>query len=197
MSVSSVEGRESVQHVRRRKAKSAPASNVIPRLDIEEDFSDVMGGDLTRFKLENEVGDRRYAFAEETADDLRRYQSGEMGVRYKIEYYEGDEAENALRPVGSIGTGLKKGDMIRVGPHVVVSCDRAKWEKRQRMEASTTMHTNRTRMKARGAVGAKSGRVFRRDGQLAPVGEDVVAGEHGAGWDGLGDRHYGSGEHTP
>lgn len=144
-----------VQHIA--KAKVAPA-----RFDPDEDFSDVMGTDHVRFALENEDPSRHYIWPHADADDMASKQSHVLGFR--VEEYAGDDVENALRPRGMKGL-LKKGDLIRVADHVLMSCDQALWEKRQRYEASKTRETNRTMANARQG--------------------DVRAGEHSSGWQGL------------
>lgn len=126
--------RAGVQHIK-------PQARVVERIDPEENFDDVIGNDTTRFTLENARPDRRYAWPEETHEDMARFRSGELGVRYNLETYQGDDDPDALRPVGAQGL-LKKGDSIRVGTHVLMSCDRALWEKRQRLEAKRSRQTS-------------------------------------------------------
>lgn len=157
MSTARVRGRAPVQHIK-------PEPRVVERIDPEEDFSDVIGDGMTRFRLENERSDRVYVWPEETPEDISRFQSGELGLTYTLETYEGDDVPEALRPAGMRGL-LKKGDLIRVGSHVCASADRKQWEKRKRYEATQTFDSNRRAMRSRQG--------------------DVVAGEHGAGWQGL------------
>lgn len=140
-------------------------SKTVERFDPNEDFSDVNGSDASQFKLENERSDRKYCWPTDTMEDRQRFQGGQDGIRWKPEIYEGDEAPNALRPVGSFGM-LKKGDVIRVGVHVCMSCDRAVWEKRRRFEASQTLEGRKRARRHQGT-------------------QNVVAGQHSAGWAGL------------
>ncbi len=154
--------RAGVQHIK-------PNKMVVERIDPEEDFSDVIGNDTTRFTLENVRPDRHYAWPEETHEDMSRFRSGELGVRYILETYEGDDVSDALRPVGAQGL-LKKGDMIRVGPHVLMSCDRALWEKRQRLEARRSQQTSD------GVAQLRTGDVVATEnGPRAPDGRDLRA----------------------
>lgn len=155
--------RAGVQHVVPVQAK------VVDRIDPSEDFSDVNGSDVAQFKLENERSDRKYVWPTDTMEDRQRFQSGQVGVRYKAETYEGDDVPTALRPVGALGM-FQKGDTIRIGPHVLMSCDRALWEKRQRFEATQTQQ------------GRKFAAAHRSEGRDA----NYYAQQHNAsGWQGL------------
>lgn len=158
-------------HVPRRKgvAHLAPTeTKVVERFDPNEDFSDVNGSHESQFKLENERSDRKYCWPTDTMEDRQRFQGGSDGIRWIPETYAGDEDPKALRPVGSFGL-LKKGDLIRVGVHVLMSCDRAVWEKRRRYEATLTQE------------GRKMAAAHRSEGPSA----NVYAGKHTAGWQGL------------
>ena len=137
-------------------------TQVVERFDPDEDFSDVMGTDHVRFALENADSSRHYIWPHDDADDMSSKQAHVLN--YQVEYYLGDDVEGAVRPKGMKGL-LRKGDIIKVADHVLMSCDQARWEKRQRFEASTTRETNRTMAHARQA--------------------DVTAGDHQSGWQGL------------
>lgn len=154
--------RAGVQHVVPVQAK------VVDRIDPNEDFSDVNGSDVSQFQLENQKSDRHYIWPTDTLEDRQKFQGSQL--RYIPEIYEGDDVEGALRPVGSFGL-LKKGDVIRVGVHVLMSCDRAKKEKHLRFEATQTQQ------------GRKFAAAHRSEGRDA----NYYAREHNAqGWSGLG-----------
>ena len=155
--MTTVPRRKGVKHVVPLKSKT------VERFDPNEDFSDVNGSDASQFKLENERSDRKYCWPTDTMEDRQKFQGSQL--RWIPETYEGDDVPGALRPVGSYGL-LKKGDVIRVGVHVLLSCDRAKWEKHRRYEATQTLE----------------GRKLARRHEKA---ENVIAGQHGAGWKGL------------
>jgi len=123
-----------VQHIKNAK------SRVAERFDPTEDFSDVIGDDLNRFALDNERPDRHYVWPHNSAEDISKFQAHVLN--YQLETYAGDDAKGALRPKGMQGL-LKQGDVIRVADHVLMSCDRERWEKRQRYEATQTMHANK------------------------------------------------------
>ncbi len=124
-----------VQHIKK------AVSRVSERIDPNEDFSDVIGDDMNRFALENARPDRHYVWAHKSAEDISKFQAHVLN--YKLEMYEGDDAKDALRPKGMLGL-LQKGDHISVADHVLMSCDLAKWEKRQRYEATQTMQANKS-----------------------------------------------------
>lgn len=126
-----------VQHI-------AAKSKVVERIDPDEDFSDVIGDDITRFALENERSDRHYVWPHNDNDDISKFQAHVLN--YMLETYAGDDDEHALRPRGMKGL-LKKGDTIAIADHVLMSCDRAKWEKRQRYEASLTRNNNKAKVR--------------------------------------------------
>jgi hypothetical protein len=138
------------------------------RIDPNEDFSDVNGSDISQFQLENEDPGRVYVWPEDTLADRQKYQSGALGVRYIAETYAGDDVENAVRPVGSRGM-LQKGETVRVGTHVLMSCDRAVWNKRKRFEQTLT----------------QKGRAFAAAHRSEGKEANVYAGQHEAGWRGL------------
>lgn len=122
-----------VQHI-------AAKAKVMERFEPDEDFSDVIGDDITRFALENQRADRHYIWPHNDADDISKYQSHVLN--YMLETYEGDDKPEALRPRGMKGL-LKAGENIAIADHVLMSCDLALWEKRQRYEASLTRKTNK------------------------------------------------------
>jgi hypothetical protein len=134
MATAHLRKRQGVQHIKRAK------SVVMERIDPTEDFSDVQGDNDSRFSLENARPDRHYIWPHKGAEDIQKFQGHVL--RYRLEFYEGDDAEDAVRVKGGIGL-LQKGDHISVADHVLMSCDKALWEKRQRYEASLTQKTNR------------------------------------------------------
>lgn len=134
MAISHLRRRQGVQHIK-------PAKSVVmERIDPDENFDDVQGDSDYRFALENPRPDRHYIWPHKGAEDIQKFQAHVL--RYQLEFYEGDDVEGALNVKGGAGL-LKKGDHIAVADHVLMSCDKALWEKRQRYEESLTRKTNR------------------------------------------------------
>jgi hypothetical protein len=116
--------------LRRKRAVVKKAKRVVLEpLPENEDYSDVAGDPGGEFALENKKSDRAYTWAHDSRDSISELQRG--AVPYGIEHYEGDDVEDALRPRGAKGF-MQKGDRITVRDHVLMSCDRARLEKRKR-----------------------------------------------------------------
>lgn len=106
----------------------------LQRIDPDEDFSDVDGDPRTEFALTNEDPDRQYIWAHNDPDDIGRLKGGVLG--YKVEYAE-DGGVNA-----KMHAGYTPGEVITKRDHVLMSCDRALWEKKERFEAKKTKEAN-------------------------------------------------------
>lgn len=113
----------------------------LKRIDPEEDFSDVDGDPRTNYALENEEGDRHYAWVRNQPDDVGEYKGGIVG--YRVEYYE----DGGVQP--RMASELTKGEPIQKQGHVLMSCDKALWQKRNRYELAKTREHNEQMFKRR------------------------------------------------
>lgn len=104
------------------------ATKVIPRVDPDEDFSDVDGDPRTEFALDEATLDpsRHYHWAHNSRDDISQYTGGVLG--YVVEHLQ----DGGVRP--KMGYGIAPGEAITKRDHVLVSCDKALWDKRERFE---------------------------------------------------------------
>lgn len=134
---------------------------VVERLDPEEeDFSDVDGDLRNQFALVNEDPTRHYIWAHDNSDDVGLFKS--HVVPYRLERHAKDDS---VRVLAAGNDDAQEGAVISKRGHVLMSCDKALWEKRQRLE----------RLKSQ-----KVARAFIRDRQ-----KTVVAGQHRGEWDAL------------
>lgn len=135
---------------------------VVERLDPqEEDFSDVDGDLRNEFALVHEDPSRQYVWAHNSADDIGSFKGGI--VPYRLERAE--EGEKSLGVLMG-GAEYAPGEVITKRGHVLMSCDKKLWEKRQRFE----------RLK-----GQKAASAFIRSRQ-----KTSTAGQHRAEWAQLG-----------
>jgi hypothetical protein len=104
---------------------NALAPQVRKRIDLDEDYSDVSGDPGSEFSLDNEDPSRHYVFAHNSPEDIGAFQRDVCG--YQAEVLE----PGGVCPKGSKDL-IKVGETIAVRDHVLMSCDKAKWEKRQR-----------------------------------------------------------------
>jgi hypothetical protein len=111
-------------------------SQVIPRIDPDEDFSDVDGDIRTEFALDESTVDpgRHYQWAHKSPDDIGSFVGGPL--QYRVEHV----ADGGVKP--KMGYGLKVGDAITKRDHVLISCDKGMWDKRERYLAKKTRETN-------------------------------------------------------
>jgi hypothetical protein len=109
-------------------AKVLAKTKVIPRVDPDEDFSDVDGDIRTEFALDESTMDptRHYHMAHNSRDDIGQYTGGPLG--YVVEHVAAGGVKFKQ------GYGLVNGEPLTKRDHVLVSCDKAMWEKRQRFE---------------------------------------------------------------
>ncbi len=115
---------------------------VRPRIDLEEDFSDVSGDPGSEFSLDQEDSGRHYVFVHNDADDIAQFKRDVCG--YELERLRAD----GPCPKGMRGI-LTEGEAIVVRDHILMSCDKAKWEKRQRFLNNKTAIANAQMARAR------------------------------------------------
>lgn len=115
-----------------RGIKASPVTTVetLERIDPEgEDFSDVDGDYTHQFTLKDEDPTRQYVWVHDNPGDIGKYKGSLL--KYAPVYAEAD----AVRPVAD--PGHEDGQVVRMMDHVLMSCDRALWEKRKRYESLT------------------------------------------------------------
>lgn len=100
---------------------------VVERIDPEEDFSDVDGDLRSEFELVGDDPTRKYVWAHNSQDDIGYFKG------YVVPYRLERATEDGVRPKMG-GAELEKDDVITRKDHVLMSCDKALWEKRQRYE---------------------------------------------------------------
>lgn len=127
---------------RRPKSDSEEVLGVrfLSRIDPDEDFSDVDGDPRNEFALNNEEPDRHYHYASQ--EDIASYKGGV--VPYRIEHASKDGV-STLMGVGD----YKEGEAIVKKGLILVSCDKAKWQKRNRFEYVKTLKTNEAMVRRR------------------------------------------------
>jgi hypothetical protein len=109
----------------------------LSRIDPDEDFSDVSGSAQSQFALENEQSDRHYHYASQV--DIGDYKTGV--VPYRIEHAtKGGVAVRA-------GTDAAEGETIVSKGLILISCDKEKWQKRNRYNYVKTLKNNEREMK--------------------------------------------------
>lgn len=124
--------------------KGSPAAfETLNRVDPDEDFSDVDGDPKNEFELDSDSEDptRHYHWAHNSPDDIGQYTGGVL--QYRVEKY----ADGGVKP--RMLSGLEVGQTITKRDHVLVSCDRALYEKRLRYERKKTQQTNDQMFKSR------------------------------------------------
>lgn len=111
-----------------RKAAPAPKSQVQERFDPDEDFSDVDGDLRAEFALNPELErpDRHYVWVHNGPEDIGSYKGNVL--KYKIEHAEA----GGVLPL--MTDEIREGEMITRRDHVLMSCDRELFEKRERFE---------------------------------------------------------------
>lgn len=144
-----------------RRRKQAGPTQTLERIDPDEDFSDVSGDPGVGFEVLNGDPTRKYAWAHHTREGVADFIGGV--VPYEMEYVS--DADDAVKLKSGM-YGLKVGEPLTSRDMVLMSCDRAKWEKRQRYERNS-----------RAILNSKLAAARQRD---------TTAGEHAGEWDGLG-----------
>lgn len=102
---------------------------VVEPLDPEDDFSDVSGDPGNGFRLLNSDPSRSYIWAHDSKLGISEYQANLLG--YVVEKF----TAGGVCPAGMEGF-YQEGERIVVRDHVLMSCDRARQEKRTRFLAS-------------------------------------------------------------
>ena len=115
--------------------------NALSRIDPDEDFSDVDGDPRNDFALINEDPDREYCWVRNHPDDIGEYKGGI--VPYRIEH----AVKDGVTPKMAAEQPLD--EMITKRGHVLMSCDKALWQKRNRYALAQTKRTNDMMFKRR------------------------------------------------
>lgn len=113
----------------------------LSRIDPDEDFSDVDGDPANDFALINEDPDRHHVWVRNHPDDIGEYKGGV--VPYGIVYAE----DGGVAP--KMASEQPKGEAIQKRGHVLMSCDRALWQKRNRYQLAETRKANDMMFKKR------------------------------------------------
>lgn len=108
------------------KPKAAPATEVLERIDPDEDFSDVDGDLSNEFSLKDPDPNKHYVFVHDDRDSIGTYKSNVL--KYEVVYAQNDD----VRPLAD--GGYADGEAVRARDHILMSCDRARFEKRGRFE---------------------------------------------------------------
>ena len=130
---------------RRKPAPESDAAKVLgvkflTRIDPDEDFSDVDGDPKNQFSLDNEEGDRHYHYASQA--DVGEYKAGV--VPYRVER----ATKDGVAPLMG-ADDFKEGEPIVKKGMILVSCDKEKWQKRNRFEYVKTRKTNERMFRTR------------------------------------------------
>lgn len=111
----------------------------LSRIDPDEDFSDVDGDPNNDFSLVNEESDRAYCWVRNHPDDIGEYKGGVLP--YRVEY----ATKGGVSP--KMAAELKDGEAITKRSHVLMSCDKALWQKRNRSQLARTQEINKRMFK--------------------------------------------------
>lgn len=121
-----------------------PQRKTIPRVDLDEDFSDVAGDPGTEFTLVDAAGD----VIPPEGDDTYRYlfadrNDSQFGLSYWKRQRPGYEEVHFDGTVTIRGMTFADGDRIESRDLVLLRCNRALKEKRERYERNRTAIANR------------------------------------------------------
>ena len=106
----------------------------LSRIDPDEDFSEVDGDPSSNFALDGEASDRHYVWVRNHPDDIGEYKGGLL--KYQVEHWE----DGGVAPrMSADGT---KGEIIQKQGHILMSCDLALWQKKNRLDFKKTSETN-------------------------------------------------------
>lgn len=111
------------------------------RIDPDEDFSDVDGDPRNDFALVNEDPDRNYVWVRNHPDDIGEYKGGIVG--YRIEHRTKDGVDMKMSAEQAADEAITKRG------HVLMSCDRQLWQKRNRYALNETRKHNEAMFKRR------------------------------------------------
>lgn len=106
----------------------------LSRIDPDEDFSDVDGDPGTDFALTDPADDRHYVWVRNHPDDIGEYKGSLLG--YRVEHAE----KGGVAP--KMSSDLTEGEAIQKRGHVLMSCDLALWQKKNRLDFKRTSETN-------------------------------------------------------
>lgn len=115
--------------------------NTLTRIDPDEDFSDVDGDPRNDFAIDNEESDRQYCWVHNDKDAIGEYKGGI--VPYRVEH----ATKDGVRPRMSAEQPID--EPIEKKGHVLMSCDKALWQKRNRYQLAQTRKTNEQMFKRR------------------------------------------------
>jgi hypothetical protein len=111
------------------KPKAPPVVETLERVDLDEDFSDVDGDLSNQFALKDPSPDRKYVWVHNDPQSIGLYKGD---VRhYEVVYGQHDTARSVA------DAGIKDGEAVTMMDHVLMSCDRARADKRERFERLT------------------------------------------------------------
>lgn len=113
----------------------------LTRFDPDEDFSDVDGDPRNDFALVNEDPSRHYCWVRNHPDDVGEYKGGIVG--YRVEYRSKEGVDLKMSGDQSPDEAITKRG------HVLMSCDAALWQKRNRYELNETRKHNEMMFKRR------------------------------------------------
>jgi hypothetical protein len=141
------------------KALQAKATETVERFDPDEDFSDVDGDPRNEFELDKDSADptRKYIWAHNSPETIGEYKGHVL--KYKVEHY----ADGGVTP--RMSAGYTEGELITRRDHVLMSCDLALWEKRERFLRKQSDQKKELLSRKRQ--------------------RDSIAGRHGSEWSGL------------
>lgn len=126
---------------RKSDAEEVLGIKFLSRFDPDEDFSDVDGDPTNEFALVDEESDRHYHYAHNSPDDIGAYKGGI--IPYRVEH----ATKDGVRPRMSAEIG--EGETIQKRDLILMSCDKALWQKRNRFERQTSLRTNERMFKRR------------------------------------------------
>lgn len=107
----------------------------LSRIDPDEDFSDVDGDPRSDFALADEASDRHPVWVRNHPDDIGDYKSG--NVPFRIE----TATKDGVRVLKDGGQYTEGEPIVKKG-HVLMTCDKALWQKRNRLDLKRTHETN-------------------------------------------------------
>lgn len=109
------------------KQKAAPATEVLERIDPEEDedFSDVDGDLNNEFALSNQDPDKHYVWVHNDRESIGQYKSDVL-------HYDLVHATEGGAQARSGGFG--EGELVTARDHVLMACSKARFDKKQRFD---------------------------------------------------------------
>jgi hypothetical protein len=108
--------------------------SALSRIDPDEDFSDVDGDPSNEFALVNEDPERYSVWVRNHPDDIGEYKGGV--VPFRVEY----ATDGGVGP--RMSAEQPKDEAITKRGHVLMTCDKALWQKRNRFQLAKTREVN-------------------------------------------------------